>query len=101
MKTSSVLSENSIFPSYFFFDNYIIVLVKWKKIDEGFHFIAGVNNTGGVGGFFEFHNSSLKDKDQKSIDGRHITIWKLLDYIKAVGAIPLMIIGVSLKKGRW
>ena len=79
----------------------VIVLIKWGG-GLGMHYIAGIG-TGqrDVGGSFKFYNSSLYDERGKSIDGKTMSIWTFLDYVRANGATPVYFIGVSGKKGWW
>jgi hypothetical protein len=66
------------------------------------HYIAGIGTgKGGVGGSFRFYNSGLLDKNKRSIDGREMSIWTFLDYVRSKGATPLYFIGVNKKKGWW
>lgn len=76
----------------------VIVLIKWGDGLQ-MHYIAGIGTgTGGKGGSFRFYNSGLRDKKGKSIDGKSMSIWTFLDYVKSNGATPEYLIGVSCKK---
>lgn len=79
----------------------VIVLIKWGG-GLCMHYIAGIG-TGqrDVGGSFKFYNSGLIDKNGKSIDGKAMSIWSFLGYVRANGATPIYFIGVSGKKGWW
>jgi hypothetical protein len=66
------------------------------------HYIACIGTgKGGVGCSFRFYITGLYDKKGKSIDGREMSIWTFLDYVKSIGATPLYFIGVNKKKGWW
>ena len=79
----------------------VIVLIKWGGGLE-MHYIAGIG-TGNdrAGGSFKFYNTGLFDERRRSIDGREMSIWTFLDYVKSNGATPIYFIGVSGKKGWW
>lgn len=67
-----------------------------------FHYIAGISTGGGgVGGRFRFYNTGITDENDESIDGRVMSMWQFIDYVKASGGIPIQIIGASIKKGDW
>ena len=79
----------------------VIVLIKWGG-GLSMHYIAGIGTgQGDVGGSFKFYNSYLYDKKGNSIDGKTMSIWTFIDYVKSNGATPVYFIGVSGKKGWW
>ncbi len=80
----------------------VIIEVKWKGFWSGMHYIAGISTgNGGVGGSFKFYNSGIRDENKKDIDGREMSIWDFLDYLKLCKATPICFIGVWGKKGWW
>ena len=59
--------------------------------------MAGISTETGfsAGGSFKFYNTFL------GIDKKAMSIWGLIDAIKAKGGTPIAFWGVSVKKGWW
>ena len=72
----------------------VIILIKWEKL-EGLHYISGISTgkNSNRGGSFVFYNSGLLDRNGNSIDGKAMSIWTFLEYVKINNATPLYFIG--------
>ena len=72
-----------------------IIVAYWRKEDNAGHYVAGIRCGGGEGGLFKFYNADWEAKK------RSMSIWGYLNEMKRNNSIPLCLIGVSLKKGKW
>ena len=76
----------------------VIVLYQHKGWDSSLHYVAGIKTGGGAGGRFRFYNDAYCEKEYKT---KSISIWTYIDLLKENGCKPLMLWGVSGKKGWW
>ena len=73
------------------------VIVLYKHDDLSMHYVAGLGNTGGVGGSFRFYNA----EPDVAKSSERLSIWKFNDKLNVKKFMPIMLIGVSGKKGWW
>ena len=74
-----------------------IIVAYWRPKSRTGHYIAGIKCGDGVGGRFRFYNA-LSESDK--IKGT-MSIWQVIDALKAKKYIPLCLITVAIKLGKW